>query len=95
MNQPKPLLPEEVPNKVPPALPEKYKDIGVRPSLRSHIAVWLADNTDSIEKAGTAIKTYSVKYDGIIKTVMFAVGWAVEIAGKQLDKRIMRAKDLK
>ena len=94
MNQPKPLLPEEVPNKVPPALPEKYKDLGVQPNLKSHIALWLADNADSVEKAGTAIKTYSVKYDGWIKTIMFALGWAVEIAGAQLDKRVRRAKDL-
>ena len=91
----KPMIPERVDNKVPPAKPDKFKDLSPQATLKDQIALVLADNADKVEMVGVAIKTYSAKYDGWIKTIMMALGYAVEYAGKELDKRVMRAKDLK
>jgi hypothetical protein len=96
MNQPKPLIPKTARNRVPPAVPVvTAKNPHVEPTLKDQIALLLANNADSVEKAGEAISVYSAKYDGVLKIVMFAVGYAVKLAGRQIDKKIMRARDIK
>ena len=104
MNQPKPLIPSEMPNKMPPAGPLGKKqlkemrdklNIPDKLSLKDYIALWLVEYPDKIELAGEALIGWSAKYDGWIKYAILGVGYAVKYAGKQIDNNVTRADDLK
>ena len=100
MNDLKPLIPSEMPNKMPPAQPlttaelKKMRDklnIPEKVSLKDYIALWLVDYPDKIELAGEALIGWSAKYSGWIKYAILGVGYAVKYAGKQIDKNVTRA----